>query len=183
MAERVLIGKRGTDYGLYVSKPTVDVTSATDAELMFNSDDTESFNVLQSGTVTVTMPSPTEGEFSSADSSWEAYSSLSLSYPPLIIYMRIDGTAIGSIGQATYAREATYIEDAGERVPVLMNTCNFNESHLTLDHANKQFKITGRRFKSEWSGRNFGLNGTNTFKYFILAAGDTSKSTLVSAGP
>jgi len=50
MANRVLLGKRGTsDYGLYVSRPTEDVTS-TSSGLIFNSDNAvKGFNVAAHG--------------------------------------------------------------------------------------------------------------------------------------
>jgi hypothetical protein len=50
MANRVLLGKRGTsDYGLYVSRPTEDVTS-TSSGLIFNSDSAvKGFNVAAHG--------------------------------------------------------------------------------------------------------------------------------------
>ena len=50
MANRILIGKRGTsDHGLYVSRPTEDVTS-TSAGLMFSSDEAlKGFNVSARG--------------------------------------------------------------------------------------------------------------------------------------
>ncbi len=37
MTNRVLLGERGSDYGLWVSKPNKDVTSAPDLDLIFNS--------------------------------------------------------------------------------------------------------------------------------------------------
>ena len=38
MAKRVLLGKKGSDYGLFISKPGVDVTTTTSPkDLLFNS--------------------------------------------------------------------------------------------------------------------------------------------------
>ncbi len=36
MTNRVLLGERGSEYGLWVSKPNKDVTSALDLDLIFN---------------------------------------------------------------------------------------------------------------------------------------------------
>lgn len=47
---RVLSGKRGDDYGLFVSKPTFDVFTAADDELIFNSGQNV-FKIVQSGTI------------------------------------------------------------------------------------------------------------------------------------
>lgn len=53
MAKRVLLGKKGSEYGLYISKPGVDVTTTTSAkDLLFNS----------GATTTVTGSSPTTSE-------------------------------------------------------------------------------------------------------------------------
>ena len=53
MAKRVLLGKKGSEYGLYISKPGVDVTTTTSAkDLLFNS----------GFTTTVTGSSPTTSE-------------------------------------------------------------------------------------------------------------------------
>jgi hypothetical protein len=37
MSKRVLLGKKGSTYGLFISKPGVDVTSADTDQLIFDS--------------------------------------------------------------------------------------------------------------------------------------------------
>lgn len=52
MTNRILIGKRGSDYGIWVSKPTKDVLTATDAEMLMSSY-AYSFQVLMTGMITL----------------------------------------------------------------------------------------------------------------------------------
>lgn len=51
MANRVCLGLRSSDYGLFVSQSGVNVLTATEAQLMFSSN-IPSFQLVQSGTVT-----------------------------------------------------------------------------------------------------------------------------------
>lgn len=74
MANRVLLGKKGTEYGLWISKPGIDVTTAGVDDLLFSSSDSayKYGQVLAQGshtfpatagsthTVTVTMPANKE---------------------------------------------------------------------------------------------------------------------------
>jgi hypothetical protein len=50
MANRVLLGLRGSQYGLWVSKPGQNVLTAVDPNLLFSIDD-KAFQVVQSGAV------------------------------------------------------------------------------------------------------------------------------------
>jgi hypothetical protein len=78
MTERVLLGKRGSDYGLFVSKPGEDVTDATDStNLSFDSRALGSFYVAGEG-------SPLKGEGSIASSNAYNYDTIShsLGYIP-----------------------------------------------------------------------------------------------------
>lgn len=52
MANRVLLGQRGSDYGLWVSKPGQNVLTAPDRQLQFNSN-LPAFGILEQGTYTV----------------------------------------------------------------------------------------------------------------------------------
>lgn len=51
MTRRVLLGQRGGSYGLWVSRPTVDVVTAGDDDLLFSSSDTENFMIIDSGVI------------------------------------------------------------------------------------------------------------------------------------
>ena len=50
MTQRVLLGQRGTDYGLWVSEPSVDVLTATDDQLLLNPT-RKQFQIIDRGTI------------------------------------------------------------------------------------------------------------------------------------
>lgn len=74
MANRILLGKKGTEYGLWISKPGVDVTTASVDDLLFSSSNSTykygqilaqgsysfSSTAGQTHSVTVTMPANKE---------------------------------------------------------------------------------------------------------------------------
>ena len=68
--KRVLIGKKGSDYGLWVSKTGVDVTTAADHEFLFDSSRAEASLIIKSGAAT--------------GNTWYSWGS-TLTYIPLII--------------------------------------------------------------------------------------------------
>lgn len=53
MANRVLLGKKGSDYGLWVSRPGQNVLTANDADMLFSTS-AEVVTVMQSGVVQLT---------------------------------------------------------------------------------------------------------------------------------
>lgn len=74
MSDRVLIGNRnGTDYGLYVSKPTYNVQTTGAENLLFNTDSLEGPLCLQTGQVNTAV---------SNSVSWSAGT---LNYVPLVL--------------------------------------------------------------------------------------------------
>ena len=174
MANRVLIGKRGTsDYGLYVSNPGVNVLTATDDDLMFNSDAVEGFNVLQSGTVSNARPTVQQG-YSESISSWVSYSSLGLTYPPLILLSK-DGQS-QSAGVSGF--DADYVL-SGEGIyePYFVDIFRFSPTFYENDFTNKRFRVYKRRYESAAEGVGasvYGVDTATTTSYFIFAIGDTT---------
>jgi hypothetical protein len=51
MANRVLLGQRGGAFGLWVSRPGVDVVTAGEDDMLFSSGDTENFMIIDSGVI------------------------------------------------------------------------------------------------------------------------------------
>ena len=174
MANRVLIGKRGTsDYGLYVSNPGVNVLTATDDDLMFNSDLVEGFNVLQSGTVSNSAPNVQSG-FSESISSWVSYSGLGLTYPPLIILSKAGAFSGGQFGfDADY-----FLSGEGIYEPSDVDVFQFSPTFYENDFTNKRFRVYKRRYESASEGiggsQVYGVNSATTTNYFILAIGDVT---------
>ena len=86
MANRVLLGEKGSDYGLWISKPTVDVTSANRRDLIFDSTDGRTGNVLK--ILDLTVSSATSGTvYFNGDQS-------SIGYIPFILISEIDGSNV-----------------------------------------------------------------------------------------
>lgn len=174
MANRVLIGNRGGgDYGLYVSNPGVNVLTATDGDLMFNSDAVEGFNALQNGTVSCPSPGSNTG-FNEGTSSWISYSGLGLTYPPLIILSK------GGTNQTAPLRgfDADYVL-SGEGIyePALVDIFLFITLFYENDFTNKRFRVTHRNYKPNPLGifdQIVGPQSPVDYKYFLFAIGDTS---------
>jgi len=55
MANRVLLGKKGSEYGLWVSKVGQDVTTVGSNNLLFDSSKAESSSIIKSGTLAITV--------------------------------------------------------------------------------------------------------------------------------
>lgn len=174
MANRVLIGDRGGgDYGLYVSNPSVNVLTATDDELMFNSDAVEGFNALQNGTVTCPDPGSSTG-FNEGTSGWISYNGLGITYPPLILLSK------GGTNSAAPLRafDADYIL-SGEGIyePSDIDVFLFTTLFYENDFTNRQFRVTHRNFKPNPLGFLTDITGPTTsvdYKYFLFAIGDTA---------
>lgn len=86
MANRVLLGNKGSDYGLWISKPSVDVTSANRRDLIFDSTDGRTGNVLK--ILDLTVSNATSGVvYFNGDQS-------SIGYIPFILISEIDGSNV-----------------------------------------------------------------------------------------
>lgn len=82
---RVLLGKRGDDYGLFVSKATFDVFNASNDDLVFNSGQNV-FKIVDSGTIVspaISVSNPGAGNFDSGSATTTV--SHSLGYIPAVI--------------------------------------------------------------------------------------------------
>ena len=84
MANRVLLGKRGSDYGLFISKPGKDVTSVGREDLIFSSEDPHSSAVY--GLLDVTI--------ANGSSSGSATFSTNPGYIPQVLWVQVDGNDV-----------------------------------------------------------------------------------------
>lgn len=94
MTDRVLLGQKGSDWGLWVSKPGVDVKSASGADLLFDSNSPGYLNVIKTGTITQTATWTRVDNWllelsSDVVSSWENFGT-TLNYVPFVYYGLID---------------------------------------------------------------------------------------------
>ncbi len=86
MTNRVLLGEKGSEYGLWISKPTVDVTSANRRDLVFSSSDGRTGNVLK--ILDLSVSSATSGTvYFNGDQS-------SIGYIPFILMSEISGSNV-----------------------------------------------------------------------------------------
>ena len=81
MANRVLLGKKGSDYGLWISKPGKDVTSVGREDLIFSSEDSHSSSVYALLDVTI----------ANGSSSGSATFSTNPGYIPQVLWVEVDG--------------------------------------------------------------------------------------------
>ena len=92
MTDRVLLGQRGSDWGLWVSKPGQDVKTASGSNLLFDSNVSDYITVLERGEIVIEAEDWVN--VSSSEyiySSWQSLQN-SYSYTPLLIFsVRISG--------------------------------------------------------------------------------------------
>lgn len=170
MANRVLLGKRNsTDYGLYVSKSGVDVTTASDENLLFNTDAAESGLILKSGTTTVTTAS-------SAATSYSSYVSLgtTLNYIPMVMLFDAQtGTPYTQAG-------LQYPQRKGSRVTYISGGRGGTTYVANIDYNLVFTEASTSQFRVGIEEPRFGTNTTYNFFYLVFAIGG---STITSVGP
>ena len=86
MVGRVLLGKKGSNYGLYVSRPGKEVTTVGREDLIFSSDDTRTSQVLKIIDVTLSSAATATVNYNGDGSS--------IGYIPFIIATEVDGDEI-----------------------------------------------------------------------------------------
>lgn len=89
MTGRVLLGKKGSNYGLYVSRPGKEVTTVGREDLIFSSDDTRTSQVLKIIDATLSSASSVSVNFNGDGSS--------LGYIPFVLATEIDGNNIKNL--------------------------------------------------------------------------------------
>ena len=94
MANRVLLGKRGSDYGLFVSKPGSNVVSADRKDLIFDSTDLRSSSVHAIKEITLSSGSGSVNL--NADGS-------SMGFIPFILWAQVSGNnVLGQTGSFSF---------------------------------------------------------------------------------
>lgn len=92
MANRVLLGQDGSDYVLKVSKDGVDVLTAGEDDLIFDSTKPEASFIIKSGTVSLTTASTSTPPNPLGSSAWVNFG-VTLSYYPLVTITRQVGSS------------------------------------------------------------------------------------------
>ncbi len=168
MGNRVLLGKKGSEYGLWVSKSGVNVTTAGVQDLLFDSSALETMTIYKSGTVSLTMGTTTNTTYYSDYVFYNADES-ALSYIPLVV---IYGT-----NQCYPIRKAKRI------ITILGGGRGSNSYYHQLDAnllypevLNNKFRIAGKYLGND----GYVSPSGGTYRYSVFAIGGT---TIGTAGP
>ncbi len=89
MTDRVLLGEKGSDYGLWVSRPNKEVTSVGREDLIFSSEDLRTGMLLRMMDLTLSNSAYNDVYFNGDQSS--------IGYIPFVIASEIDGDEIKGI--------------------------------------------------------------------------------------
>tara|TARA_Y100001951_G_C11228911_1_gene233400 strand:+ start:225 stop:749 length:525 start_codon:yes stop_codon:yes gene_type:complete len=174
MANRVLLGKRGSDYGLWVSKSGANVLTCGDSDMIFNSEVSEGSSVIKSGTLAITVGTSTNTDYYS---SYVYYnldgSNGALNYIPLVLIW--DGH--NSLPRRA-AQRVIYQEPApgGGRGPYHYQGIDANPLRVQAD--TYKFRLVSRAV-----GNNVICNqhsDSGTYRYLVLGVGGSS---ITSVGP
>ena len=169
MANRVLLGKKGSEYGLWVSKVGQDVTSAGSNNLLFDSSRAEGSSIIKSGTITAgTTGTGTDTTYYSDYVNYTDGSDLN--YIPLVMIWS---------GVYSYplriARRITLVEGGG-RGGGTTYYHQLDGNGLYVEALIDKFRIASRYFGTGGHCS----TGSGTFRYAVLAIGG---STITSVGP
>lgn len=150
---RVLLGK-GSDgfYGLKVSQPNIDVFTAADSDLIFNSD-LNVFKYITKGTATITVAA---GSYARGVTLGTNTISHGLSTTPaFLLYVSMPN--FGVVGNyLSNAPAFSYVDTGSVVAPSTVAYGSIDSTNLTLHVVNLYSSIT------------FGNSFTWTFKYYIL---------------
>ena len=167
---RVLLGKKGSEYGLWVSKVGQDVTTAGSDNLLFDSSKAEGSGIIKSGTLSITVGTTANTTYYSSYVNYTDGSDLN--YIPLVMIWN---------GVYSYplrlARRIVLIESGGG------GRGGGNTYYHQLDANGLHVEALAAKFRLV--SKYFGTVGhchtpSGTFRYAVLAIGG---STITSVGP
>ena len=172
--DRVLLGKRGSDYGLWVSKAGTDVTSTGLENMLFASNVQESGgSVLKLGSTTVVF-SGTNATASSSDVYYNLDGSNgSLGFIPIVMFNRKTGNNL-------YPFNTMHSWETGDIAPPSgyeaydSSASNGYQSDTVANIYATKFNLTCTRFIRASDDIDGLANGTHTFFYAVLGAGEAS---------
>ena len=168
MANRVLLGNRGSEYGLFVSKPGVDVTSTSaTGGMAFDSNAIESPKVVGYGQGILSPRTTGDLTYSEAKAIYTGAPSAShvvrvshgLSYAPLIFIRWSYG---GDLSSSKAAR-------------------TYNMGHVCSEYAVFQFSFGGSFYSNSSVG--YGIKGEVDSTYLYLASMEYGGKGLASTNP
>jgi|SRR6056300_1258313 hypothetical protein len=164
MANRVLLGEDGSDYVLKVSKPGVNVLTADDEELIFDSTKPEGSMILASGSTSIT--------FSSIPytSSWVNFPE-TYSFEPVVLLSRdLGSNSIRNMPETELGNEGS----GDAKTPTFRFTTNLR---VSVETQTSRFRIHIGQVGGNTAGaRPRLLTGTHTFYYLVLNIGGATSS-------
>lgn len=173
MANRVVFGNKGSDYGLWVSKSGENVLTTAKQNMLFDSTVAETGGlVLKTGTTTVTFPTNNPN----ASSSFVYYnldgSNGSLGYIPMIMFARVDGDKVYPFNTShSWNQQVNNPNPVGD--PATSSGTQWDAiSHIYAD----KFKIFCTRWIQSGAFSSiqpsyFDTSSAITFQYAVLAIG------------
>ena len=166
MANRVLLGKKGSEYGLWVSKVGQDVTTAGSDNLLFDSSKAEGSSIIKSGTLAITVGTTANTTYYSSYVNYTDGSDLN--YIPLVmIWAGVKNYPIRK------ARRIVLIE-GGRGGSTYYHQLDGNG--LYVEALIDKFRIASKYFGTQGHCH----TSSATFRYAVLAIGG---STITSVGP
>ena len=166
MADRVLLGKKGSDYGLWISKSGDDVTNPSHP-LIFDSSKSEGSAIYKSGTVSITVGTTANTTYYSNYVFYNADES-ALNYIPLVLL---------------WAGDYNYPIRRAQRIVLIEGGRGGNTYYTQLDGNGLYAEVLNNKFRiaSKYFGTNGAVStGSSTVRYAVLAIGG---STITSLGP
>ncbi len=166
MANRVLLGKKSSEYGLWVSKSGDDVTNPSHP-LIFDSSKPEGSAIYKSGTVSITVGTTANTTYYSNYVFYNADES-ALNYIPLVLI---------------WAGAYNYPIRRAQRIVLIEGGRGGNTYYTQLDGNGLYAEVLNNKFRiaSKYFGTNGAVStGSSTVRYAVLAIGG---STITSLGP
>ena len=174
MANRVLLGERGSDYGLFISKPGANVISCGPEDMLFDSRRPEIVsNPLTSGSGTVTFSgSSSASNYLNSDTGDISFG-VTYDYVPILVYCFVDSgnnKVYPMYYENAWANVIT-TNQAGE--PIISRSSGYI-MQSNADIYTSKIKIWASRYISQ-SGTIYGFStGTHTVHWAIFPVGEAA---------
>lgn len=172
MANRVLLGKRGSDYGLFVSKDGSNVLTCNEEDMLFDSRRKEIVsNPLQSGTSTITFSGTSSAGNYLNSNTGDINFGVTYDYVPTVVYCFVDGSTIYPMYYENSWSNTITTSQAGE--PIISTSSGYFRQSQANIYTNK-IKIFASRYISQ-TGTIYGFStGTHTVHWAIFPVGEAT---------
>jgi hypothetical protein len=172
MANRVLLGNRGSDYGLFVSKPGANVLTCDEEDMLLDSRRKEIIsNPLQSGSATITFSGTSSDSNYLNSNTGDINFGVTYDYIPTVVYCFVDGSTVYPMYYENQWSNTITTSQAGE--PIISTSSGYFRQSQANIYTNK-IKIFGSRYISQ-SGTIYGFStGTHTVHWAIFPVGEAT---------